>query len=142
VLGAETEYSPSRGRAAVRFPGLVGFLGSSSVLSKGSLGFAWSGDFAGSMLREALVVMRSSYKHDEGIVNGRSASDGWKAGGIQSAGNMEHYKCNWDASVLLRHQPNIWSSRAIEKKRERERGEHDDICKFSGSHCAKWWYSE
>ena len=133
------EYSPSRGRAVVRFLGLLGFLGS-SVFPERSLGFAWSGDFTGSMLREALVVMRSSCKHDEGAVNGRSASDRWNAVGIQSAGNMEHYKCNWNASVLTRHPRNIWSSRAIEKKTEEgERGSMIIYASFLGVISAKRW---
>lgn len=87
---------PPGGRAVVGFLGLLGFLGS-SLLSEGSFGFAGSCGLGGTMLREALVVMRSSCKHGELVVSdGLVASKlpAMESCSIQRAGNIGNYKCN------------------------------------------------
>ncbi len=54
------------------------------------------------MLREALIVMRASCKHGGTVVSdGLVASTlrAMESSSIQRAGNIDRYKCNWNASV-------------------------------------------
>lgn len=92
---------PSGGRAIVGFAWFLGFL-ASSLLSEGSLGFAGSCGFGGTMLRETLVVMRASCKHGGIVVSDGLVASTLRAmenSSIQRAGNIDRYKCNWNASV-------------------------------------------
>jgi hypothetical protein len=121
VIGRGSDL-PSGGRAVVGFAWFLGFL-ASSLLSEGSLGFAGSCGFGGTMLREALVVMRASCKHG-GIVgsDGLVASKlrAMESSSIQKAGNIDRYKCNWNASVqsgINRASGALWLQK---EKKERE----------------------
>jgi hypothetical protein len=54
------------------------------------------------VLREALIVMRASCKHGGTVVSdGLVASTlrAMESSSIQRAGNIDRYKCNWNASV-------------------------------------------